>query len=98
MTARNESEQERLELVKREPAAHAQVKFERRFRELLEAAPDAILEIGGDGRVVLAHTLAGKMFGYSPAAVLGPPLGLLVSVYPRSRHQQHHPAAQVPPA
>src|SRR5437867_11729911 len=48
LISRRESEQERAELVEREQAARAQAKAERRFRELLEAAPYAILEIDVD--------------------------------------------------
>jgi protein-histidine pros-kinase len=65
LTSRRESEQERLELVEREQAARAQAKAERRFRELLEAAPDAILEIDAEGRIVLLNEVAEKMFGYT---------------------------------
>lgn len=38
---------------------------DKRFRKLLEAAPDAILEVDGSGRIVLVNETAEKMFGYS---------------------------------
>ena len=37
---------------------------ERRFRTLLEAAPDAILEVDRDGRIVLLNAAAEQLFGY----------------------------------
>jgi PAS domain-containing protein len=67
ITSRRESEQCCAELVERERAASAQAKAERRFRELLDATPDAILEIDGDGRIVLLNEVAEKMFGYNRA-------------------------------
>src|SRR5262245_19100535 len=57
ITSHRESEQERLELMEREQAALAQAKAERRFRELLETAPDAILEIDSQGRIVLLNAV-----------------------------------------
>jgi PAS domain S-box-containing protein len=92
VTLRRESEQERLELVERERAAHEQVKFERRFRELLEAAPDAILEVNRDGRIALLNAVAEKMFGYSREELLGQPVEWLIPFDLRGRHEQHRSA------
>jgi PAS domain S-box-containing protein len=89
ITSRRESEQERLELMQSEQAARAQAKAESRFRELLEAAPDAILEVGGDGRVVLMNAVAEKTFGYSRDELLGQPVDLLIPFDLRGRHAQH---------
>jgi len=36
-----------------------------RFRKLLEAAPDAILEVDAEGRIVLLNQTAERMFGYT---------------------------------
>ena len=89
LTSRRELEQERLELMERERAAHAQAKFERRFRELLEAAPDAIFEVDDGGRIVLVNAVAEKMFGYSRAELLGQAVELLIPVDLRGRHEGH---------
>src|SRR5262249_60289024 len=92
ITSRRESEQERLELMEREQAALAQAKAERRFRELLEAAPDAILEIDDEGRIALVNAVAEKMFGYSRAELLGQTVEMLIPFDLRSRHEQHRSA------
>ena len=89
ITSRRESEQERAELVEREQAAQMQVKAERRFRELLEAAPDAILEIDGDGRIVLLNEVAERMFGYSRAELLGERVEILIPSDLRGKHEAH---------
>jgi PAS domain-containing protein len=44
---------------------------ESRFRKLLEAAPDAILEVDVDGRIVLLNQTAERMFGYSRHELIG---------------------------
>ena len=43
----------------------SEARIERRFRYLLEAAPDAILEIDRDGRIVLMNAATERLFGYS---------------------------------
>jgi PAS domain S-box-containing protein len=68
------------------------MKFERRLRELLEAAPDAILEVDRDGRIVLLNAVAEKMFGYSREELLGQPVELLIPFDLRGRHEQHRSA------
>src|SRR5580765_6924247 len=78
-----------MELVKRGRAAHAQAKFERRFQEVLESAPDAILEVDRDGRIVLLNAVAEKMFGYSREELLGQPVESLVPFDLRGQHEQH---------
>jgi len=52
-------------------AAEEQSRLERRFRQLLEAAPDAIVEVSADGRIVLVNRVAEEMFGYVRDELLG---------------------------
>lgn len=92
ITSRRESEQERLELMESERSARAAAKADGRFRELLEAAPDAILEVDRDGRIVLLNAVAEKIFGYTRAELLGQALELLIPSDLRSRHEQHRSA------
>jgi PAS domain S-box-containing protein len=60
-----------------------------RFRELLEAAPDAILEIDRDGKIVLANAIAEQMFGYSRNELAGLSVDDLLPETARAAHKQH---------
>jgi PAS domain S-box-containing protein len=88
LTSLRESEQERVELMARERAAQTQAKAERRFRELLEAAPDAIFEVDRDGCIVLLNAVAENMFGYTRAELIGQPIELLIPSDLRGPHEQ----------
>ncbi|HKU43532.1 MAG TPA: PAS domain S-box protein, partial [Polyangiales bacterium] len=52
---------------------------ERRYGELLDAAPDAILVVGDDGCIDLANARVQKLFGYAHSELIGRPLELLIS-------------------
>jgi two-component system CheB/CheR fusion protein len=58
-------------------------------RALLESAAQAILAIDKDGRIKLANSTAGSMFGYSPDALLGQSVESLIPERFRTRHVQH---------
>src|SRR5579883_13962 len=85
-------EHEYRKLMALEKEARAQVIAERRFRELLEAAPDAILEIDGQGRIVLVNAAAERLSGYSRAELLGQSMEILTPEELRSRHSGHRAA------
>jgi PAS domain S-box-containing protein len=65
------------------------VLLERRFRELLEAAPDAIMQVDADGRIILLNRIAEDMFGYSRDELLGQPIEVLIPQELRARHVDH---------
>src|SRR5438874_2212403 len=69
--------------------ALADAAADRRFRDLLEAAPDAILEIDVEGKIVLVNAEAERTFGYDRAELLGRSIELLVPEASRSRHATH---------
>ena len=51
---------------------------QRRFRRLLESAPDAMLLIGPDERIVVVNGHAERMFGYTRQELVRQPMTLLV--------------------
>src|ERR1044071_4522315 len=53
-------------------------KSEERFRSLMEAAPDAMVIAGRDGRIVLVNAQTEKLFGYSRSELLGEVVEILV--------------------
>ena len=65
------------------------LRAESRFRELLEAAPDAIVEVDRDGRIALANAAAEAIFGYKRDELLGESVERLIPENERSRHSAH---------
>jgi len=72
--------------------AGVRLKAESRFRELLEAAPDAIIEVDRDGRIVLLNAATEQMFGYQREELLGQPVEGLIPQEARGRHGAHRAA------
>ncbi|HEX3987102.1 MAG TPA: PAS domain S-box protein [Acidobacteriaceae bacterium] len=70
-------------------ALEEQARLERRFRQLLEAAPDAIVEVSADGNVVLVNRVAEQMFGYSRDDLVGQSVDLLVPDVVRQHHRSY---------
>jgi len=62
---------------------------ERRLGELLESAPDAILELDNEGRIVLLNRMAEKLFGYTREELLGQAVEVLVPEDLGAAHQRH---------
>ncbi|HET8550806.1 MAG TPA: PAS domain S-box protein [Bryobacteraceae bacterium] len=89
MTGHRRAHEERAQARERDRDVHPDIKAERRFRELLEAAPDAIIEVDRQGRIVLINAVAEKMFGYARNELLGQAMDLLVPDRFRATHAQH---------
>jgi PAS domain S-box-containing protein len=88
-TERHKIQRELLELTRQEQKARSEARLERRFRELLEAAPDGIIEVDREGRIVLLNRVTEKMFGYSREELLGGTVELLIPEHLRARHVGH---------
>ena len=63
--------------------------MEDRFRELLEAAPDAIMQVDAEGRISLLNRVTEEMFGYTRTELLGKPVEMLVPTARRENHVKH---------
>ena len=89
-----------MEAAAQEREIEKKIRAERRFRELLEAAPDAIIEVDQEGRIFVLNQVTEKLFGYSREELLGHPVELLVPEAARAHHSQHranykeHPATR----
>jgi len=60
-----------------------------RYRRLLEAAPDGIVEVDSSGRIVLVNSQAEKLFGYPREELLGKSVEILMPERFRERHPAH---------
>ncbi|MGP0071448.1 MAG: response regulator [Bryobacteraceae bacterium] len=84
-----EAERLRLDLVEKERAAQELAAAGQRFSLLLEAAPDAILEVDPEGRIVLANTEAQRLFQWSKEELVGAPVEILLPERFRGGHFAH---------
>lgn len=71
------------------PIRRAFVREQSKLTALLNAAPEGILEIDPDGRIVFANPALCELFGYGPGELLGLPVEVLVPQAYRHAHVAH---------
>jgi PAS domain S-box-containing protein len=59
------------------------------FRALFETAPDAMVVVDHDGRILLANPQAHALFGYAADELVGSPVDALLPEHLRGVHQEH---------
>lgn len=75
-----------VEIDERRHMEQALLQSRAEFQALLESAPDAIVNVDADGRIVLVNSQTEKMFGYSREELLGQPVEVLI---PPRYHRAH---------
>ncbi len=78
-----------VRLIEQEANARAEMLAERKFRALIENAPDAILQVNPAGAIVIANHTAEKLFCYTRAELIGQNVDLLVPDANRASHPAH---------
>ena len=60
------------------------------IRSLIESAPQSVIAVSPDAKIVLTNGKVEPMFGYRPEELVGRPLDMLIPEGARQRHAEHH--------
>jgi PAS domain S-box-containing protein len=77
------------DVTTRQQAQTALHQCERRFRGIVESAPDAMVITDAQGRIILVNAETERMFGYRREELLGQLVEFLVPHQLRAQHPQH---------
>ncbi len=83
------AEEERSRLQTQEEQARAEASIAKRFRKLLESAPDAFLEVDASGTIVTANVEAERLFRCSREELVGQKIESLIPNRYRGKHVNH---------
>jgi PAS domain S-box-containing protein len=72
-----------------EQAVSALQESETMFKGLFDHAPDAIVVVDQEGKIIQGNHQALKMFGYSRTEIIGRPVEMLLPQAFREKHQRH---------
>jgi PAS domain S-box-containing protein len=64
-------------------------RVEEKYRRFLDAAPDALVIVGPDGRIVHVNSRTEQLFGHARENLLGRPVEVLMAERFRGRHERH---------
>jgi PAS domain S-box-containing protein len=62
---------------------------DKQFRQLLEAAPDAIVIVGQQGEILLVNQMTEDLFGYPRQDLIGQPVEVLIPARFQEEHHRH---------
>ena len=60
-----------VDITEREAAEAALKESEQRFQGAVEAAPSGMIMVDAQGRIAMANSPAGKLFGYETSEMIG---------------------------
>jgi PAS domain S-box-containing protein len=75
-----------VDISDRKHTEHALQKSEARFRQVVEAAPNAMVMVDQAGRIVMVNVQTERVFGYARDEMLGKPVEMLVPERLRGAH------------